>query len=115
MAGGSEICGPPEHPAHDDQATTNPMIVIEVLSPSTEGDDDGDKRADFQSLASLRAYVLVSQDERRLKIYRRDGERWSVTSYRDGDSFELPSLTAAVPVAEIYEGIVDAAGRSLLR
>src|SRR5439155_4720629 len=40
---GSIICGPPEHPAHDDQATTNPAIVIEVLSPSSEGDDDGDK------------------------------------------------------------------------
>jgi Uma2 family endonuclease len=62
---GSIICGPPEHPAHDDQATINPTAVIEVLSPSSEGDDDGDKRSDFQSLASLEAYVLVAQDQRR--------------------------------------------------
>src|SRR5262249_25443989 len=53
---GSIICGKPAHPAHDSQATTNPLVVVEVLSPSSEGDDDGDKRRDFQSLASLQAY-----------------------------------------------------------
>ncbi|HEX2686351.1 MAG TPA: Uma2 family endonuclease, partial [Kofleriaceae bacterium] len=42
-ADGSIICGAPDHPAHDDQATTNPTVAIEVLSPSSEGDDDGDK------------------------------------------------------------------------
>ena len=114
-ADGSIICGPPEHPAHDDQATTNPMIVLEVLSPSTEGDDEGDKRVDFQSLASVCAYVLVAQDERRVKVYRREGDTWSVTSYRADESFELSALTAAVPVTEIYDGILDNNGRSLLR
>jgi Uma2 family endonuclease len=114
-ADGSVICGPPEHPAHDDQATTNPTIVLEVLSPSTEGDDDGDKRTDFQSLASLGAYVLVAQDQRRVKVYRRDQDKWHVSTYGDGDSFELPTLTAPVPVAELYEGIVDRDGRTLLR
>lgn len=114
-ADGSIICGSPQHPAHDDQATTNPTIVVEVLSPSTEGDDEGDKRTDFQSLESLHAYVLVAQDERRVKVYRRDGHAWSVTSYVDGDSFELPTLSSAIRVAEIYDGIVDERGRSLLR
>src|SRR6185436_16311744 len=84
-ADGSIICGPPEHPRHDDQATVNPTVVIEVLSPSSEGSDDGDKRADFQSLASLEAYVLVAQDQRRVKVYRRAGSDWRSTSYGDGD------------------------------
>jgi len=114
-ADGSIICGAPEHPAHDDQATINPTVVIEVMSPSSEGDDDGDKRSDFQSLASLEAYVLVAQDERRVKVYRRAGGEWRVTTYRDQDSFELPTLSAAIPVREIYDGILDGAGRSLLR
>ena len=68
---GSIICGPPAHPPHDGQATTNPLVVVEVLSPSSEGDDDGAKRHDFQSLASLQAYVLAAQDERCVKVYRR--------------------------------------------
>jgi Uma2 family endonuclease len=114
-ADGSIICGPPDHPAHDAQATTNPTVVLEVLSPSSEGDDDGDKRSDFQSLGSLEAYVLVAQDQRRVKIYRRVGGEWRATSYRDGDSFELPTLSAAISVADIYDGILDDAGASLLR
>lgn len=111
----SIICGPPEHPAHDDQATTNPTVVIEVLSPSSEGDDDGDKRSDFQSLDSLEAYVLVAQDQRRVKVYRRTDGAWIVTTYRDGESFELPTLSASIPVGDVYDRILDATGKSLLR
>jgi Uma2 family endonuclease len=114
-ADGSIICGPPEHPAHDAQATTNATVVIEVLSPSSEGSDNGDKRSDFQSLASLQAYVLVAQDQRRVKVYRRAGSEWRVDSYGDGDRFELPTLSAPVAVAEIYDRILDGDGRSLLR
>jgi Uma2 family endonuclease len=114
-ADGSIICGAPEHPAHDDQATTNPTVVIEVLSPSSEGDDDGEKRTDFQSLASVEAYVLVAQDRRRVKIYRRVGREWRIATCGDGDSFELPTLSTTVSVAEIYNGILDNEGKSLLR
>jgi len=114
-ADGSIICGTPEHPAHDGQATTNPTVVIEVLSPSSEGDDGGDKRSDFQSLASVETYVLVAQDQRRVKVYRRTGGEWRTATYRDGDSFELPTLSTAIPVGDLYDGILDGAGRSLLR
>ncbi|HSK05551.1 MAG TPA: Uma2 family endonuclease [Kofleriaceae bacterium] len=115
---GSIICGKPEHPAHDGQATTNPLVVVEVLSPSSEGDDDGDKRRDFQSLASLQAYVLVAQDARCVKVYRRTerGEwRDQPDVYRSGESFELPRLARAISIDEVYDDILDADGRSLLR
>lgn len=115
---GSIVCGKPEHPAHDDQATTNPVVVIEILSPSSEGDDEGDKRHDFQSLVSLDAYVVAAQDERRVKVYRRaHNGSWPEEPevYRDGESFELPKLTSAIAVAELYDNILDGSGRSLLR
>jgi len=115
---GSIICGKPEHPTHDEQATTNPAVVLEVLSRSSEGDDAGDKRRDFQSLASLQAYVLAAQDTRCVKVYRRDarGEwRDEPELFRGGESFELPRLARPLAVDEIYDGILDAAGRSLLR
>lgn len=115
---GSIICGRPEHPAHDDQATTNPSVIIEVLSPSSKGDDEGDKRGDFQSLASLRAYVLIAQDDRCVKVYRRKDAEPSCAEpdiYRDGDSFELPTLSHPSAVAEIYDGILGPGGASLLR
>jgi Uma2 family endonuclease len=114
-ADGSVICGPPEHPGHDAQATTNPTIIIEVLSPSSEGDDDGDKRSDFQALGSLEAYVLVAQDQRRVKVYRRAGNAWKVATFGDGESFELPTLSSAITVDEIYDRILDHSGQSVLR
>lgn len=115
---GSIICGKPAHPAHDSQATINPLVVVEVLSPSSEGDDEGDKRRDFQSLTSLEAYVLVAQDARCVKVYcRSDRGEWrgEPDVYRDGQGFELPGLTRAIEVKEVYDGLLDAAGRSLLR
>lgn len=115
---GSIICGKPEHPPHDDQATTNPVVVIEVLSPSSEGDDEGDKRLDFQSLASVQAYVLVAQDERSVRVYRRSADgHWptDAQSCGRGAVVELPAMTSLIGVDEIYDDILDADGRSLLR
>ncbi len=117
-ADGSVICGKPEHPTHDQQATTNPVVVVEVLSPSSEGDDDGDKRIDFQALASLKAYVLVSQDRRSVKVHRRDDRGlWfsEPESHQGGHGFTLPTLSGPILVDEIYDGILDQKGRSLLR
>ena len=116
-ADGSVICGKPDHPVHDPQATMNPLVVVEVLSPSTEGDDDGDKRIDFQSLASLQAYVLVSQDRRRVQVHRReDGAGWSSgpETYQAGETFTLPALSDPIPVDAIFDRILDPAGRSVL-
>jgi Uma2 family endonuclease len=114
----SIICGKPEAPAHDRQAAINPTIVVEVLSPSSEGDDEGEKRRDFQTLASLQAYALAAQDSRCIKVFRRSrGGEWleEPEVYRLGDRFVLPGLTAPISVDEIYDDILDASGRSLLR
>lgn len=114
---GSIICGRPEHPPHDEQATLNPLVVFEVLSPSSEGDDEGDKRRDFQTLASLRAYVVAAQDARCVRVYRRDEHgawRDLPDTYRDGEQFELPALSSPIAVAELYEGVIGPDGRSLL-
>lgn len=92
--------------------------MVEVLSPSSEGDDDGDKRHDFQSLASLQAYVIAAQDARLVKVYRRtELGKWrdEPDIYRGGESFELPRLTRTIAVDEVYDDILDGTGRSLLR
>lgn len=117
-ADGSVICGKPDHPPHDGQATTNPVVVIEVLSPSSEGDDDGDKRSDFQSLRSVQAYVVVAQDRRCVRVHRQtDAGVWPAEAEMcvGGTAFSLPALNAPVAVDAIYDSILDADGRSLLR
>lgn len=73
-------------------------------------------------LANTSAFALVltlaAQDARWVKVYRRTerGEwRAEPDIYRDGDSFDLPSLTRPIAVDEVYDDILDGAGRSLLR
>ena len=63
---------------------TNPTVIVEVLSPSTEEDDRGAKWLHYQLLPSLREYVLVSQAQPRIEVYRRlDSGAWE---YRDTTS-----------------------------
>jgi len=111
---GMIICGTPTHVDHDGQAVTNPLVIVEVLSPSTAGQDHGTKRRDFQTLPSLQAYVLVAQDKRHVMIYRSDRPDVG-TRYAVDDALDLPGLTAPITIDEIYRGILDESGASVLR
>jgi Uma2 family endonuclease len=69
----SMVCGPIEDDPADPSRTTitNPTLIIEVLSPTTEQDDRGDKWEHYQRVPSLQEYVLVSQSHPRVEHYRR--------------------------------------------
>ena len=69
----SMVCGPIEgDPADPTGATiTNPMLIVEVLSPSTEQEDRGSKWQHYQLVPSLPEYILVSQSHQRVECYRR--------------------------------------------
>ncbi|MEZ4442804.1 MAG: Uma2 family endonuclease [Polyangiaceae bacterium] len=83
----SMVCGPIEGDPADatGNTITNPTVLVEVLSPSTEADDRGGKWQHYQQLASLQEYVLVSQDAARLERYRRleDGG-WTYEEVTEG-------------------------------
>jgi len=83
----SMVCGPIELDPSDRSGTTitNPTLLVEVLSPSTEEVDRGSKWRDYQLIKSLQEYVLVSQDSR-LEIYRRipSSESWEYLDVRKG-------------------------------
>lgn len=72
----SVVCGTLEHASEDPAAITNPTLLVEVLSPSTEASDRGEKWAHYQRLPSLRAYVLISQTDSRVEVFRRANESW---------------------------------------
>ncbi len=59
------------------EAITNPVVIVEVLSPSTEARDRGEKFEAYKRIASLKEYVLVSQDARRVEVKRRGERGWS--------------------------------------
>jgi Uma2 family endonuclease len=96
------VCGPEVTSAIDPHAITNPTVIIEVLSPSTEASDRGEKWRHYQRLASLREYVLVSQGEPYVEVFRREGEEWVLRTFVAGQSVELPSQGVRVSVDAIY-------------
>jgi Uma2 family endonuclease len=103
------LCGAPVF--DDEQADTllNPGLLVEVLSPSTEAYDRGEKFALYRRLDSLIDYVLVSQDKMRVEHYRRRDEQWVLTVYESpATSLVLDSLAATLPIGEIYDKVLPA-------
>lgn len=78
------------------EAITNPRVVVEVLSRSTEQRDRNERFALFQQLDSLEEYVLVSQDERRIEVRRREGRNWNTETRVSGETIQVHGLDIAV-------------------
>ena len=84
----------------------NPIVVVEVLSPSTEAYDRGDKFAHYRQLQSLQEYVLVSQDKVRVDHYARHETQWILTDFQALDQqLPLTSIQCELPLQEIYENV----------
>jgi Uma2 family endonuclease len=99
----SIVCGPLETAPDDKDAITNPVVLVEVLSDSTEAYDRGAKWAHYRRIPSLREYVLVSQAEPRIEVFRRtEAGRWELLEARPGETIELESLGAQLDVAAVY-------------
>ena len=96
------VCGRLEHAPDDPDAIINPIVVVEVLSDTTEAEDRGEKFAHYRRLASLREYVLVSQRARRLEVYRRRDDRWLLDEAGAGETLRMESIDAALSVDEVY-------------
>ncbi|WP_157263593.1 Uma2 family endonuclease [Azohydromonas aeria] len=86
-----------------------PMLVIEVLSPSTQAYDRSQKFALYRRIAALCEYVLVDPDTRRVEAFRRmDDGGWTFHDMSDGDALALPSIACSVALEDVFRG-VDAA------
>ncbi len=90
-----------------DQFISHPCLIIEVLSPSTEAYDRGDKFRLYRRSIDLQEYVLVSTTAMCLDIYQRNERgRWELSSCGSGDVVELKSVNLTFPIESIYEDIV---------
>jgi Uma2 family endonuclease len=85
----------------------NPVLLIEVLSPSTADYDRGTKWESYRRIPTLQDYLLVSQDQPRVERYTRHGEHFWLFGETVGldSEIRLESLNATITLAEIYEGI----------
>ncbi|UHD14360.1 Uma2 family endonuclease [Thiocapsa bogorovii] len=101
------ICGAPEFYDQRRDTVTNPTLLIEVLSRSTEGYDRGGKFTCYRTLPSLRQYVLAAQNRQAVDVLTREtDQRWVLTLYDTVDQVVvLDAIDCAVPMREIYAGI----------
>lgn len=95
-------CGP--EPA-DDRLEDAPCLVVEVLSPSTEIVDRREKLMVYKGVASLGAYLIVSQSERRVDRYGRERGEWRHDVLTDQGSIALPCPELTLTLEEIYEDV----------
>jgi Uma2 family endonuclease len=99
--------------AHD------PVVIFEIVSPSTANDDLGAKRAEYQEIPSVRSYVVLQQTQRAAQVFRRAGEAeaddaspsgWTYLSLFGADAvIALPEIGVTLGLADIYEGLLTEA------
>jgi Uma2 family endonuclease len=99
------VCAAPEFEDSKRLRLLNPTLIVEVLSPSTDAYDRGDKFAHYQRMSSLREYVLIASNKRRVERYTRqeDGSEWLLKIYREADlELELTSIGCRLALDDVY-------------
>ena len=91
----------------DGETFTNPTVLFEVLSPSTEGYDRGLKSESYRRIESLKAYVLVSQDSPHAEIYERQADgSWMLRDVRGMEStLAIRPIGVELPLKEVYDRV----------
>lgn len=98
-------CSEQASTANEVQAVSDPLLVIEVLSPSTEATDRREKLHAYRHLPSLQEYALVSQDTQQVEVYRRQGDiGWLYITFEPGDTVEFAAVGLTLPLADLYAG-----------
>lgn len=91
------------------KAITNPAIIFEVLSDSTEGYDRGEKFRKYKHLPSFQEYVLIEQDQPVVDVFhKKENGAWEMNSYIGLEEMMiLKTLDIKIPLADIYEDVED--------
>ncbi|GDX78704.1 hypothetical protein LBMAG42_05150 [Deltaproteobacteria bacterium] len=112
----SVVCGDPVRDELDRNTITNPTVLFEVLSESTENYDRSEKFAYYRALPSLRDYVLVSSHRIAIEHYeRRPDGSWLFRELGAGEVLSLRSLRVRLRVSEVYAGVELEARRARLK
>lgn len=102
---GSVVCGKLERARDDKDALVNPVLIVEVTSPSTEAYDRGAKLEQYKRIKSLAAVWLVSHAARRVTSVERSGKSWRTTVRETGEQLTLAAPPLAVDVDAIYAAL----------
>ncbi|MBW3625880.1 MAG: Uma2 family endonuclease [Armatimonadetes bacterium] len=104
---GSVVCGEAEYEDGGGDTLLNPILILEVLSPSTELYDRKEKFDHYQTIPTLIYYVLIAQDRPRVEIYaRQDDGTWNYKKTTGLEAeVELPALSFRLAMSEIYRRV----------
>ena len=83
----------------------NPIVIFEVLSPSTAAKDRIVKAREYHATPSVKRYVLLEQDLIGATVHVRAQDGWRVLVLKDDDTLDMPEIGLAIPLAEFYEGL----------
>jgi Uma2 family endonuclease len=112
------VCGEPQFEVGCSRSLLNPILIIEVFSPTTESYDRGTKFEHYRRLESLQEYVLIPQDRYRIERYRRQAgtEGWLFTAVTDPRTrIHLTSVGCDLALDEVYDRVEITAARDPLR
>jgi Uma2 family endonuclease len=105
------VCGRTMRASDDPIAVTNPCVLVEVTSNSTEDYDRGEKLKHYKSPPTVREILIVSHREARITVHNRDSNLgWSTVEVKSGESVQLSSVAAAFPIDDVYRGGLEDAG-----
>lgn len=93
--------------------SSSPCLIAEILSPSTVDIDRREKLLAYKSIASLKQYAIIYQDQRRVELYSREGNNWEVSVLQEHDNLKLnliAGLEMSISLDEIYESVIDTSG-----
>lgn len=102
------VCGEAQFEDGAQDTLLNPTLIVEVLSDSTEAYDRGGKFAHYRKLASLQAYVLITQTKPHVEQYiRQPDSRWLLAAEADSleDVLHLPVIDCRLALAEVYDKV----------
>ena len=99
---GMVVCSPV---APNATAVRDPVVIFEVLSPSTAAKDRIVKAREYQATPSVKRYVMLEQDRIGATVHVRAQDGWSVLVLKDDDTLVMPEIGLAIPLAEFYEGL----------
>ena len=105
----SVICGEPQFLGDQRDVVLNPALIVEVLSPSTEGYDRGKKFESYRTIPSFREYLIVHQDRRHVEHYsKQDDGNWLLREHAGMDgAVTIAHLDVRIPLAELYASALD--------
>ena len=96
--------------ANTETIAAEPVVIFEVLSPSTAAIDRTTKLAEYQALASVRRIVLIEQDSAYATSITRAGQGWDLALTGPGGVLAMPEIGVEMPLAELYDGLTFATG-----